>query len=106
MNTTIRAMTVRAEKIKAQVSNFFEAATLIFISNRDMRWQKIAMKAKKIVEYSQMLETTRVHIATIITITMITMAPQLNAFEFFKDINYLYNLNPYGVPLSPVTVRK
>lgn len=76
------------------MSNFFDAETLILRRRRDIRWQKMAMNAKNMVEYSQMLETTWVQIATIITITMSIMALQLIALEFFKDINYRYNLNP------------
>lgn len=106
INTTIRARIASTEKTIAQISNFFDADALILRRRSDIRWQKIAIKAKKMVEYSQMLETTWVQIATIITITMIIMAPQLIALEFLNDINYLYNLNPYGVPLSPLTVRK
>ena len=76
------------------MSNFLDAETLILRRRRDIRWQKMAMNAKNMVEYSQMLETTWVQIATIITITMSIMALQLIALEFFNDINYLYNLNP------------
>lgn len=79
-------MTAKTPNNMAAVSNFFEAAALILYSSNAARWQNIAMNARKSTEYSQIDDTTLVHIATMITITMTVIAPQAALVDFLKLI--------------------
>lgn len=105
----MRATIARSPNTNAEVSSFRAAARLIFASISEARWQNIAMKARNITEYSHKLDTTLVHIATIITTTIMIMAAQAVAFDcliFIISVPYLKSFSPYGFPLSPVIVTK
>ena len=81
------AATASTPKIPAMLSSFLHAEGLIFKRRKDIRWQNTAMKAKKITEYSQIEETTRVHITTITTMTIRIIDHQLACFDLTRLIS-------------------
>ena len=90
IKTTINTTTASIPNTPARESSFLQALGLIFIRRKDMRWQKTAINARKITDYSQMLDTTCVQISMMITATIRKIDHQLACLDLTRPIAILF----------------